>query len=85
MGSEDDAISIAVRLMIHYVGDIHQPLHDTSRVDYQYPNGDFGGNTVPLPPKDGVTELHALWDSVGYEFPGYASLPFSDANWTRNG
>lgn len=71
--------------MIHYVGDIHQPLHATSRVDHEYPKGDFGGNTVHLPAKDGVTNLHALWDSVGYEFSGYAKLPFTDSDWALNG
>jgi len=84
-GSEENAVSVAVRLLIHYVGDIHQPLHATSRVDKEYPKGDFGGNTVHLPAKDGVTNLHALWDSVGYEFSGYAKLPFTDAAWTLNG
>jgi len=71
--------------LIHYVGDIHQPLHATSRVDHEYPKGDFGGNTVHLPQKDGVANLHALWDSVSYEFSGYAKLPFSDSDWALNG
>lgn len=84
-GPEENAISVAVRLLIHYVGDIHQPLHATSRVDHEYPKGDFGGNTVHLPSKDGVTNLHALWDSVSYEFSGYAKLPFSDDAWALNG
>jgi hypothetical protein len=84
-GGEANAISVAMRLLIHYVGDVHQPLHATSRVDHQYPKGDFGGNTVHIPSHDGVNELHAFWDSVAYEFSGYADLPFSDTNWTRNG
>jgi len=83
--SEADAISIGMRLLIHYVGDIHQPLHATSRVDHEYPKGDFGGNTVHLPAKDGVNELHALWDSVGYEFSGYAHLPYTADTWALNG
>ena len=74
-----------MRLIIHYVGDVHQPLHATSRVDHEYPKGDFGGNTVKLPAKDGVTNLHALWDSVSYEFSGYPNLPFSDSDWDLNG
>lgn len=41
-----------MRLLIHYVGDVHQPLHATARVDHEYPRGDFGGNTVHLPNKD---------------------------------
>ena len=84
-GSMDNAYSTALRLMIHYVGDIHQPLHATARVDHEYPKGDFGGNLVHLPKKDGVTNLHASWDSVAYEFSGYANLPFSDNDWNLNG
>ena len=74
-----------MRLLIHYVGDVHQPLHATSRVDHNYPRGDYGGNTVYLPELDGVDNLHAVWDSVSYEFSGYAHLPFSDSDWAQNG
>jgi hypothetical protein len=45
----------------HLVGDIHQPLHSTTRVTADKPNGDAGGNfviTVPPP------ELHAYWDDL---------------------
>ena len=72
--NEEDGISTAMRLLIHYVGDIHQPLHATSRVDNQYRQGDRGGNSFPLPIKDGVKNLHSLWDSVLYEFTGYETL-----------
>lgn len=47
--------------LIHFVGDIHQPLHAAA-------NGDRGGNCVvltqPLLHPDGsqTTELHAAWD-----------------------
>lgn len=48
--------------LIHFVGDIHQPLHASN-------NGDRGGNCVsltsPLAHSDGsrpTTELHAVWD-----------------------
>merc|ERR1719336_1038579 len=33
----NDQISFALRLIIHYVGDIHQPLHATSGVNDEYP------------------------------------------------
>lgn len=70
-----------MRFIIHYVGDMHQPLHSTTRVDHKYPKGDFGGNLVYLPDREGAHNLHAVWDSVGYEFTGYAELPFSDKEW----
>ena len=34
--SEADGVSTAMRLLLHYVGDIHQPLHATSRVNHDY-------------------------------------------------
>ena len=77
--------SIALRFLIHYLGDIHQPLHTVSRVDDQYPKGDMGGNLFNLTEKDGITELHAVWDSVIYEFEGYANLPFNDSDWQNLG
>jgi hypothetical protein len=47
--NESDARSFALRLVIHYVGDLHQPLHTVSEVDYEYPAGDRGGNEEKLP------------------------------------
>ena len=45
-------------------------------VDQDYPKGDEGGNfeKVPDTHHDGVDNLHAIWDSVIYEFPGYQTL-----------
>ena len=70
---EADQKSFALRLVIHYTGDIHQPLHTTSAIDHTYPSGDRGGNDETMPEKgdSGVNELHALWDSVIYDYPGY--------------
>jgi S1/P1 Nuclease len=49
----------------HLVGDVHQPLHDTSRFTRNHPNGDQGGNLVLICTKPGCTaELHAYWDSI---------------------
>lgn len=53
---------VALRFFIHFVGDIHQPLHVSTRCSEQYPKGDNGGNFFPL--QDGrYPNLHALWDS----------------------
>jgi hypothetical protein len=60
--------SFNLRLLIHYIGDIHQPLHATSRFTSKYPEGDRGGNSFALTSSDGVTQLHALWDSVLHEY-----------------
>jgi hypothetical protein len=72
--NEEDAKSYALRLLIHYVGDIHQPLHATSRVDDKYPAGDRGGNNFPIPSKQTAKNLHAVWDGVVYLFTSSPSL-----------
>jgi hypothetical protein len=66
------AMGMSFRFLIHAVGDIHQPLHNTSRVSKETPKGDRGGNSFPV---DGgpygtyhgkisyLTNLHKLWDS----------------------
>ena len=59
----------ALRYILHFIGDVHQPLHTVS-------NGDRGGNCVPItialvnppePPTEDARHnwrpnLHALWD-----------------------
>lgn len=58
---------IAFRILLHVVGDIHQPLHATSRVSQQYPEGDRGGNLVELSKNPVAKNLHAYWDNgAGY-------------------
>jgi len=55
-----------IRFMIHFVGDIHQPLHAAALFSDQFPNGDMGGNLYPivLPGSDQYTnELHAVCDA----------------------
>ena len=58
----------------HLVGDVHQPLHDTSLFSPLFPKGDRGGNselladgavaTDPLEAEANPHRLHALWDDV---------------------
>lgn len=46
----------ALRFLVHFVGDVHQPLHDIS-------DADLGGNCEKLePPVGKAKNLHALWD-----------------------
>jgi hypothetical protein len=58
--------AIALAWLLHLVGDVHQPLHVSSRVTARQPEGDRGGNGVPL----GSTNLHALWDDAMDRSPG---------------
>jgi hypothetical protein len=47
---------LALKFLIHFIGDLHQPLH---AADHQ----DKGGNCVGLKPaQDRQTNLHAYWD-----------------------
>ena len=72
---EKDQLSFALRLVIHYVGDIHQPLHAVAGVSDEYPKGDRGGNSEWIDPSvDGVGNLHQVWDSVIYSYIGYETL-----------
>jgi len=56
--------------LLHIVGDVHQPLHDSTRVRKAQPNGDAGGNLVTVCADHacsagGVQEaLHHFWDDV---------------------
>ncbi|MDP3705086.1 MAG: S1/P1 nuclease [Legionellaceae bacterium] len=54
--------AIAVRILWHVVGDIHQPLHAATQVSQQYPQGDRGGNLVRLRNNAVARNLHAYWD-----------------------
>jgi hypothetical protein len=66
---------------VHYLGDIHQPLHATSRLDKNYPKGDAGGNFVPIPSKEGAKNLHSVWDSVIYLYTATPRMPFNANDW----
>ena len=46
----------ALKFLVHFVGDLHQPMH-VSRAE------DKGGNTIQLNFEDQGTNLHAIWDS----------------------
>jgi hypothetical protein len=48
--------------LLHLVGDVHQPLHSTTRVGAADLQGDNGGNNVKL--SDPSKELHAFWDGL---------------------
>jgi hypothetical protein len=55
--ASDPAVDLeALRFLVHFVGDVHQPLHASS-------DADLGGNCEPLTdPYEQAKNLHALWD-----------------------
>jgi hypothetical protein len=59
----------ALRFVIHFVGDIHQPLHCTTRVSSALPEGDRGGNLVSIKVGGKKTNLHSYWDGGIGSFP----------------
>jgi hypothetical protein len=56
---------IALRILLHVVGDIHQPMHATSRVSQRHPDGDRGGQYMMLVKSPVAKNLHAYWDNGG--------------------
>lgn len=64
--STDEGKSLALRLLIHFMGDIHQPLHCSDRYTTENPKGDKGGNDFALKNHYSANELHAVWDNVIY-------------------
>jgi len=63
----------ALRYLIHFIGDVHQPLHNVARDSRRFPTGDRGGNDFAIPPIVGwgdrpIQNLHILWDFGCGEF-----------------
>lgn len=76
---------LALKYLVHFVGDVHQPLH-AGYLD------DKGGNTYQLRVLTHGTNLHALWDSglirqLGEDVPtlGGRLLPLSIAKASNAG
>ena len=61
---------IALRFLIHLVGDSSQPMH-VGRA------GDLGGNTIKLKFFGENTNLHSLWDSKLVDFQKYSYEEFA--------
>jgi hypothetical protein len=61
LGPKDPEGTYDIPWLIHIEGDVHQPLHCTSRFLKPQPDGDQGGNLVFVTPG---RNLHALWDDI---------------------
>ena len=51
----------ALKFLIHFVGDLHQPLHSSD-------NNDRGGNEDAVTTIDGCKEFHAVWDTAMVDY-----------------
>ena len=50
-----------LRLLVHFVGDVHQPMHASHKED-------LGGNRVKVSWFNNATNLHAVWDEALVNF-----------------
>ncbi|MCP5115477.1 MAG: hypothetical protein GY953_32015, partial [bacterium] len=65
----DFAKAMMLRFLLHFVGDIHQPLHCVNRRTAAKPKGDRGGNDFEL--DHAHRQLHAYWDHGGDALPAF--------------
>jgi len=54
--------ALFLRFLIHFVGDLHQPLHAITLYNPQFPKGDRGGGLYAVDTTD-ANNLHQYWDS----------------------
>lgn len=66
VSDSDKAINLA--WFLHVGGDVHNPLHNASRITELEPKGDSGGNLFLLSPPNSQgsdrVNLHSYWDSI---------------------
>ncbi len=55
---------VALKFLVHLVGDVHQPLH-VGHAD------DRGGNSIMVSWRGHDTNLHSIWDGDIVEYPGF--------------
>ena len=73
-GESDNVKSYDVVWLEHLIGDVHQPLHCTSRFTKNHPDGDAGGNRLALCASPCRDELHAYWDQLLGDKPSMAEV-----------
>ena len=74
----DQAINL--RYLLHFVGDIQQPLHSSTAVSAASNTGDAGGNNFNL--TGYWSNLHSLWDAGGGYLTNSISRPLSAGSQT---
>jgi hypothetical protein len=74
----DQATSL--RYLLHFVGDIQQPLHSSDAFYASQPHGDAGGNGFYV--TGTWNNLHSLWDAGGGYLTDSMSRPLSSASQT---
>jgi hypothetical protein len=65
LSDAEKAVNLA--WFLHVAGDIHNPLHNASRITEIEPEGDLGGNLFLFSPANAAenrVNLHSYWDSI---------------------
>jgi len=65
--------AFALRMLLHLVGDIHQPLHAVGKFSREHPEGDQGGNLTLVTGVKGIRSIHMLWDSTAGLYPSISA------------
>jgi hypothetical protein len=60
----------ALKFLVHFVGDVHQPMHVSRKEDK-------GGNTIQVRFDNQGTNLHSLWDSKLIDHQGLSVIEMS--------
>ncbi len=58
--ASDLSKALMLRFLLHFVGDIHQPMHCATEFTTARPDGDRGGNEFVIDHR--LNNLHAFWD-----------------------
>ncbi len=79
------ARAMMLRFLLHFVGDIHQPLHAITRLEPLRPHGDHGGNDFHIMVDGKPMNLHIYWDiGLGqFEAVGMDKVPSMAAQYTK--
>ncbi|HVV02301.1 MAG TPA: S1/P1 nuclease [Verrucomicrobiae bacterium] len=74
-------LAISLRYLIHFAGDIEQPLHCSTAVSASSPAGDSGGNGFSL--HGTWSNLHSLWDAGGGFLTDSLSRPLDTSSQSK--
>ena len=67
-----DKKKMYLKLLIHFVGDAHQPMHTARKADY-------GGNRIKVTWFNNATNLHAVWDESLVNFQQLSYTEYATA------
>ncbi|KAK3271627.1 hypothetical protein CYMTET_20038, partial [Cymbomonas tetramitiformis] len=73
-------VAFALRMLIHFVGDLHQPLHCVDRFAPNLTKGDDGGNKVMVEVDGQTMSLHGYWDSAAGLLADNLTRPLNGAS-----